>query len=88
MARSARCGSATALEQTQLDVYGELLDALYLYREQLGELHPRSSEFVADLADTAAAAAGSEPDRHLEMRGEPATTSPRRCCAGWRSTAR
>ena len=41
--------------QTQLDVYGELLDALHLYREQLGELHPEIQAFVAYLADTAAA---------------------------------
>src|SRR5438445_9921900 len=32
--------------QTQLDVYGELLDALYVYREQLGELHPEIQGFV------------------------------------------
>ena len=40
--------------QTQLDVYGELLNSLYLYREQLGELHPEIQRFVADLANTAA----------------------------------
>ena len=40
--------------QTQLDVYGELLNSLYLYREQLGELHPEIQQFVADLANTAA----------------------------------
>ena len=40
--------------QTQLDVYGELLNSLHLYREQLGELHPEIQRFVADLADAAA----------------------------------
>ena len=40
--------------QTQLDVYGELLNSLWLYRERLGELHPEIQAFVADLADTAA----------------------------------
>ena len=29
-----------AWDQTQLDVYGELLNAIDLYREHLGELHP------------------------------------------------
>src|SRR5215217_7101330 len=43
-----------AWSQTQLDVYGELLDALHLYREQLGELHPEIQEFAARLADAAA----------------------------------
>src|SRR5881392_4515260 len=57
--------------QTQLDVYGELLDALYVYREQLGELHPEIQGFVAYLAD-AAAARWSETDAGMwEMRGEP-----------------
>jgi GH15 family glucan-1,4-alpha-glucosidase len=57
--------------QTQLDVYGELLDALYVYREQLGELHPEIQAFVAYLAD-AAAARWRETDAGMwEMRGEP-----------------
>jgi GH15 family glucan-1,4-alpha-glucosidase len=57
--------------QTQLDVYGELLDALYVYREQLGELHPEIQAFVAYLADMAAAR-WSETDAGMwEMRGEP-----------------
>jgi alpha,alpha-trehalase len=57
--------------QTQLDVYGELLDALYVYREQLGELHPEIQAFVAYLAD-AAAARWHEADAGMwEMRGEP-----------------
>ena len=60
-----------AWDQTQLDVYGELLDALHLYREQLGELHPEIQRFVADLADTAALR-WSEADAGMwEMRGEP-----------------
>jgi GH15 family glucan-1,4-alpha-glucosidase len=40
--------------QTQLDVYGELLDALHLYHERLGDLHPEIQQFVAELADAAA----------------------------------
>jgi GH15 family glucan-1,4-alpha-glucosidase len=57
--------------QTQLDVYGELLNALYLYREQLGELHAEIQEFVAYLADMAAMR-WSETDAGMwEMRGEP-----------------
>jgi GH15 family glucan-1,4-alpha-glucosidase len=57
--------------QTQLDVYGELLDALYSYREQLGELHPEIQTFVAYLADTAAARWHETDAGMWEMRGEP-----------------
>jgi GH15 family glucan-1,4-alpha-glucosidase len=68
--RPVRVGNG-AWSQTQLDVYGELLDALHLYREQLGELHPEIQAFVAYLADMAAAR-WSETDAGMwEMRGEP-----------------
>jgi GH15 family glucan-1,4-alpha-glucosidase len=57
--------------QTQLDVYGELLNSLYLYREQLGELHPEIQTFVADLANTAARRWRERGAGMWEMRGEP-----------------
>jgi alpha,alpha-trehalase len=57
--------------QTQLDVYGELLDALYAYRELLGELHPEIQAFVAYLADMAAARWPETDAGMWEMRGEP-----------------
>jgi GH15 family glucan-1,4-alpha-glucosidase len=60
-----------AWEQVQLDVYGELLNSLHLYRERLGALHPEIQSFAADLADTAARRWG-EPDAGMwEMRGDP-----------------
>jgi GH15 family glucan-1,4-alpha-glucosidase len=60
-----------AWSQTQLDVYGELLDAIHLYHEQLGELHPEIQHFVAELAD-AAANRWEEKDQGMwEMRGDP-----------------
>ena len=68
--RPARVGNG-AWSQTQLDVYGELLNALWLYRERLGDLHPEIQAFAADLADTAARR-WEEPDQGMwEMRGEP-----------------
>ena len=68
--RPVRVGNG-AWSQTQLDVYGELIDAVYFYREQLGELHPEIQEFVASLADMAAER-WSETDAGMwEMRGEP-----------------
>ena len=57
--------------QTQLDVYGELLNSLYLYREQLGELHPEIQAFVAYLADMAAERWPEMDAGMWEMRGEP-----------------
>ena len=60
-----------AWNQVQLDVYGELLSTLHLYRERLGDLHPEIQAFVADLAGTAARR-WREPDSGIwEMRGEP-----------------
>jgi GH15 family glucan-1,4-alpha-glucosidase len=57
--------------QTQLDVYGELLDAIHTYADRLGELHPEIQRFAAELADTAAAR-WTETDAGMwEMRGEP-----------------
>ncbi len=57
--------------QTQLDVYGELLNALHRYREQLGDLHPEIQRFVADLANTAARRWREKDAGMWEMRGEP-----------------
>ena len=57
--------------QRQLDVYGELLDALHLYHEQLGELHPEIQQFVAELADAAARGWREKDQGMWEMRGEP-----------------
>src|SRR5215210_5361277 len=60
-----------AWNQVQLDVYGELLNALHVYRERLGDLHPEIQAFVADLADTAARRWGETDSGIWEMRGEP-----------------
>jgi GH15 family glucan-1,4-alpha-glucosidase len=57
--------------QRQLDVYGELLDALHLYHQQLGELHPEIQEFAAELADAAARGWQEQDQGMWEMRGEP-----------------
>ena len=68
--RPVRVGNG-AWDQVQLDVYGELLNSLWLYREQLGELHPEIQAFVADLADTAARRWSETDSGMWEMRGEP-----------------
>jgi GH15 family glucan-1,4-alpha-glucosidase len=60
-----------AWDQTQLDVYGELLNVIALYREQLGELHPEIQHFAAQLADAAAANWTRKDAGMWEMRGEP-----------------
>jgi len=68
--RPVRVGNG-AWDQTQLDVYGELLNSIYLYRENLGELHPEIQAFVADLANTAARRWHETDSGMWEMRGEP-----------------
>jgi len=60
-----------AWDQVQLDVYGELLNMVHVYREQLGELHPEIQAFVAELADTAARRWREKDSGIWEMRGDP-----------------
>jgi GH15 family glucan-1,4-alpha-glucosidase len=57
--------------QTQLDVYGELLNTLFIYKERLGELHPEIQEFAAELADAAADGWRGKDAGMWEMRGDP-----------------
>jgi len=60
-----------AWSQRQLDVYGELLDAALRLPDQLERLGPATKQFLADLAD-AAAARWMEKDQGIwEIRGEP-----------------
>ena len=68
--RPVRIGNG-AWAQTQLDVYGELLDALHRYQDQLGELHPEIQRFAAGLADAAARGWEKRDAGMWEMRGEP-----------------
>ena len=68
--RPVRVGNG-AWDQVQLDVYGELLNSLWLYREKLGDLHTEIQAFVADLADTAARRWTETDSGMWEMRGEP-----------------
>jgi alpha,alpha-trehalase len=66
--RPVRIGNG-AWDQKQLDVYGQLLDAIHRYRERLGDLHPEIQRFVGSLAD-AAACRWRQPDAGMwEMRG-------------------
>jgi GH15 family glucan-1,4-alpha-glucosidase len=67
--RPVRVGNG-AWSQTQLDVYGELLGSLHLYREKLGDLHPEIQRFASDLADTAAVRWREKDQGMWEMRGE------------------
>src|ERR671928_220872 len=60
-----------AWDQVQLDVYGELLNSLFVYRERLGELHPEIQAFVAELADTAPRRGAERGSGVWGMGGEP-----------------
>jgi alpha,alpha-trehalase len=68
--RPVRVGNG-AWDQVQLDVYGELLNSLWLYRDRLGDLHLEIQAFVADLADTAARRWMETDSGMWEMRGDP-----------------
>lgn len=68
--RPVRIGNG-AWQQSQLDVYGELLDAAALYADRVVGLDAASAGFLADMADRAADH-WREPDHGIwEMRGEP-----------------
>lgn len=67
--RPVRVGN-DASKQSQVDVYGELLDSARLFTEILGDVDPRMSQFLTALAD-AAARVWREPDHGIwEVRGE------------------
>ena len=66
--RPVRVGNG-AWQQTQLDVYGELLSAAYLLATRIGQFEPDTAAFLADVADTAAAQ-WQAPDHGVwEFRG-------------------
>jgi GH15 family glucan-1,4-alpha-glucosidase len=68
--RPVRVGNG-AWKQHQLDVYGELLSAVRLLRNQLGKLDEVTRHFLVEVAD-AAGAHWQEPDQGIwEVRGEP-----------------
>ena len=68
--RPVRVGNA-AWNQRQLDVYGELLNAVHRLKEQIGSLPPATARFLMDVAD-AALERWRQPDQGIwEMRSEP-----------------
>ena len=68
--RPVRVGNA-AWNQTQIDIYGELLDAVLSLKDQIGTLPETACQFLADVADAAAAAWGRPDSGIWEARGEP-----------------
>jgi GH15 family glucan-1,4-alpha-glucosidase len=58
-----------AWTQRQIDVYGELLAAVYRLRDQLGELHPSTREFLVAVANTAARRWTEKDQGIWEIRG-------------------
>lgn len=60
-----------AWNQTQTDIYGELLDAVLVYRSKLDAPSPTTCRFLTDVAERSSVA-WKEPDAGIwEMRGEP-----------------
>jgi GH15 family glucan-1,4-alpha-glucosidase len=68
--RPVRVGNG-AFDQRQLDVYGDVLDAVFRLRDQLVPLDEVTRRFLVDLADTAAHQ-WQDPDQGIwEVRGGP-----------------
>lgn len=67
--RPVRIGNG-AWQQTQSDIYGELLSAAHLLEKQVGEFDEPTSKFLSEVADVAAAR-WTEPDHGIwEIRAE------------------
>ena len=68
-----------AYEQRQNDVYGAVLDSIYLHQKEYGHNSPRLWPVIEDQA-RCAAAVWRQPDQGLweTPRRAAATTSPRR----------
>jgi GH15 family glucan-1,4-alpha-glucosidase len=58
-----------AWTQRQVDVYGELLAAVYRLRDQIGELDPATRDFLVAVADTAARRWTDKDQGIWEIRG-------------------
>ena len=67
--RPVRVGNAAA-DQKQVDVIGELLDAVDRLQEPLGALAPETAEFLAGVADEAARRWTERDSSIWEVRGE------------------
>ncbi len=68
--RPVRIGNG-AWNQRQLDVYGELLGAVHLLKEQLKTIDPTTREFLANVADAAGARWQHKDQGIWEVRSEP-----------------
>ncbi|MGI8752924.1 MAG: glycoside hydrolase family 15 protein [Acidimicrobiales bacterium] len=67
--RPVRVGNG-AWDQTQTDIYGELLDAVLVYRSKLDAPSPTTCRFLTDVAERAVVA-WQDPDAGIwEMRGK------------------
>lgn len=60
-----------AWNQRQLDVYGELLGAVFVLREHLAHLPASTREFIVDAVDVAASRWEEKDQGIWEIRGEP-----------------
>jgi GH15 family glucan-1,4-alpha-glucosidase len=68
--RPVRIGNG-AWTQRQLDVYGELLEAVDRLRDQLAGLDPATRQFLVEVAESAAAMWKERDQGIWEIRGEP-----------------
>jgi len=68
--KPVRIGNA-AWQQTQLDIYGEVLNALWIYVDRLREPEEFVRHFIVDLADSAARLWTQKDAGMWEIRAEP-----------------
>ena len=85
-ARPVRVGNG-AYDQRQNDVYGAVLDSIYLHQKEYGHNSPRLWPVIEDQARCAAAVWRGPTRASGRRAASPTTTSAARSCAGSRSTA-
>ena len=81
-------GRQRRLHQRQNDVYGAVLDSVYLHTKASGYIPERLWPVLEAQVEAAIAGLAASPTRGSGRRAaSPSTTSPPSSCAGWRWTA-
>ena len=82
------CGSATARSQLQLDIYGELIDSVYLYNKHGPPISHGSWVEVCRIVDWLCEHWDQADEGIWETRGGRSTSPTRASCPGWPGAGR